>query len=517
MSHNATGYDEDMNPDMIDGIHRPAQPVVGQQRQAGPAGRGDRRTASIPSRIVYHHSSGNLGSMHTSNFYTNMAPVQELDDWFEHWATKGVKPMFTCEYMVPCTWDWTMYRGWYKGVRDVRQRGGALGVLRRRVELAVPRRPGLPDQRGGEEEPPLGGRAVPRRQALASLGLPVPGRLAGVRRTSTRSSACTWPTTGGRSAPGACRPTRLGNTTSSGSCATASTRAASSSRSIGRTCSGPGFSPDYLGRPVRPHGHGLRAVRLDCRRPTGRPSCATTCRCLAYIGGKPAAFTSKDHNFSPGETVEKQLIIINNSRETVTCRLPLVASACRKPFGRAGGPIRVDTGQQERIPLRLTLPPDLAPGKYKLSATVKLQQRRDAEGRLRHPRHAAPGRRRSGREDRRLRSQGRDGQAADQMGVQSQPVEAGADLAGYDMLVVGKAALDAGWAGPGRRPRPRRVESRRVRADRGSAGEAVRVPRRRVRAAAGLPARAGPSAAGRARRWRTSATGGAKRRFCRRG
>ena len=35
---------------------------------------------------------------------------------------------------------------------------------------------------------------------------------------------------------------------------------------------------------------------------------------LAYIGGKAAAFTSKDHNFLPGETVEKQLIVINNSR-----------------------------------------------------------------------------------------------------------------------------------------------------------------------------------------------------------
>ncbi len=37
---------------------------------------------------------------------------------------------------------------------------------------------------------------------------------------------------------------------------------------------------------------------------------------LAYIGGKPERFTSKDHNFLPGETVEKQLIVINNSRET---------------------------------------------------------------------------------------------------------------------------------------------------------------------------------------------------------
>ena len=42
-----------------------------------------------PERIVYHHSSGNLGSMHTINFYPNFAPIQELDDWFEHWATVG--------------------------------------------------------------------------------------------------------------------------------------------------------------------------------------------------------------------------------------------------------------------------------------------------------------------------------------------------------------------------------------------------------------------------------------------
>ena len=36
---------------------------------------------------------------------------------------------------------------------------------------------------------------------------------------------------------------------------------------------------------------------------------------LGYIAGKPAAFTSKDHNFLPGETLEKQLVVINNSRK----------------------------------------------------------------------------------------------------------------------------------------------------------------------------------------------------------
>jgi hypothetical protein len=31
-----------------------------------------------PGRIVCHHSSGNLNSMHTSNFYPNFVPVQGM-------------------------------------------------------------------------------------------------------------------------------------------------------------------------------------------------------------------------------------------------------------------------------------------------------------------------------------------------------------------------------------------------------------------------------------------------------
>jgi len=115
-SHNATGYTEDMNPDLIDGIHAPRS-----SWSANNVKRALRAEAIItrldPTRIVYHHSSGSLSSMHTMNFYSNFAPIQELCDWFEHWATEGVKPVFTCEYMCPCSWDWTLYRGWYKGHR----------------------------------------------------------------------------------------------------------------------------------------------------------------------------------------------------------------------------------------------------------------------------------------------------------------------------------------------------------------------------------------------------------------
>jgi len=73
--------------------------------------------------------------MHDSNFYPNFAPIQELDDWFEHWASEGSAGI-TCEYGAPFTWDWTMYRGWYKD-SVVGQRQGALGILSGGMERTV--------------------------------------------------------------------------------------------------------------------------------------------------------------------------------------------------------------------------------------------------------------------------------------------------------------------------------------------------------------------------------------------
>ena len=73
MSHNATGYSEDMNPDMIDGVHDPRETWA--QNNAKLALRAEAIVRRLdPSRIVYHHASGNLGSMHTTNFYPNFVP-----------------------------------------------------------------------------------------------------------------------------------------------------------------------------------------------------------------------------------------------------------------------------------------------------------------------------------------------------------------------------------------------------------------------------------------------------------
>ncbi len=86
----------------------------------------------------------------------------------------------------------------------------------------------------------------------------------------------------------------------------------------------PGFSPDY--EEQRYERMDLAYERSDWIPTAGAQALIRNNRpLLAYIGGKPARFTSKDHNFVAGETVEKQIIVINNSRVPVTLRLLVVA------------------------------------------------------------------------------------------------------------------------------------------------------------------------------------------------
>jgi hypothetical protein len=443
MSHNATGYDEDMNPDMIDGIHSArsqwsANNVEGALAAEAIIARLD------PGRIVYHHSSGNLSSMHTMNFYTNMAPSQELDDWFEHWAARGVKPVFTCEYMVPCTWDWTMYRGWYKGGRTF---GNAevpwefsvaewssqfLGDRAYRISEAEKK------NLRWEAEQFHSGRLWHRWDYPYQVGSTVfdlQHEIIGAYLTANWRAFRTW----GVSAISPWEHDFFW---------TLRKGVDKSRKQLAVDWEGlqrPGFSPDYIdGQYERMD----MAFQLSDWIPTadGQAILRNNMPLLAYIAGKPAAFTSKDHNFCPGETVEKQIILINNSRETVAadCRwslaLPKAVSGAQKAT--------IATGQQQRIPLRLALPSGLAPGPYELNAEASFtsgEVQKDSFTIHVMPKPAAgPVAGKIAVFDPKGETTG----LLAAMGIEAHPVEAGADLSAYDIIVLGKGALTVGGPGP---------------------------------------------------------------------
>ena len=436
MSHNATGYNEDMNPDMIDGIQNPRD--TWSLRNSRRASRAEAIVKGLdPGRIVYHHSSGNLGPMHTSNFYANFVPIQEMSDWFEHWATVGVKPVFTCEYSVPFPWDWTMYRGWYQGERAF---GSAVVPWEfclaewnsqffgdRAFRISEMEKTNLRWEaeqfRAGrlwhrwDYPHPVGSNIFFERQPVYAMYFTDNWRAFrtwGVSANSPWSHGHYWTLRDGVD------------------------KSRKEFQVDWENLQRPGLSPDYIEQRYE-------RVDLTFEYSDWIPTVAAQALIrhnqplLAYIGGKPTAFTSKDHNFLPGETIEKQLIVINNSRETVRANCEWSFGLPKTVTGKKQ--VTVPTGEQERIALRFELPAATTPGKYELSATLKFgngQTQTDSFSIDVMPRPEAL------QLDGKIAlfdPKGETGKLLNGMGILYQSVDANADLSAYDTLIVGKSAL----------------------------------------------------------------------------
>lgn len=438
MSHNATGYDGDMDPDLIDGIHDRRDRW--SSNNAKLALRAEAIVHKLdPGRIVYHHAGGNIGSMHTVNFYPNFAPKQELSDWFAHWAEVGVKPLFLCEYAAPMTWDWTMYRGWYHGKREfgsaavpwgfclsewnaqfLGDRAFAMGEL----EKANLR---------WEAKQFQAGRAWHRWDYPTSVGsAQFDDRnevLAGYLTDNWRAYR-TWGVSGispwdyeiyWTARPGVDRSRK-------------------ELKVDWDDLQRPGLSADYIDR---------RTERVDVafERADWIPTVAGKALLrnnqpeLAYIAGKADAFTSKDHNFRPGEVVEKQLILINNSRASLTFRCNWSLSLPTPVKG--GREVSVETGQQARIPLRFELPADLPAGKYDLRATTRFGDGKEAEQTddfaidVGSPTPSVPTTAKIALFD----PKGETATLLEELGVKFRRIEAGTGLSAEETLVIGKLAL----------------------------------------------------------------------------
>jgi hypothetical protein len=443
MSHNATGYEEDMNPDLIDGIHSPRGPwsennVKGALAAEAIVARLD------PSRIVYHHSSGNLSSMHTMNFYTNMAPLQELDDWFEHWATQGVKPVFTCEYMVPCTWDFTMYRGWYKGGRTFGSarvpwefciaEWSAQFLGDRAYDISEPEKKNIRWEaeqfRKGKlwhrwDYPyEVGSRVFEGQHEIIGAYLAANWRAFrtwGVSAISPWEHNFFWKLRDGVDKSRKELPVDW------------------------NALQRPGFSADYIDARYERMDMAFRLADWTATA-DGEAILRNNRPLLAYLAGKPAAFTGKDHNFCPGDTVEKQIIVINNSRETVTADWRW--SLARSEAAGGSGTASVATGQQTRIPLRLAIPTGPAPGQYELNVEVRfntgeVQTDRFAIHVLPRPAAAA-----TAAKIALFDPQGQTAALLAALHVAAHAVQANDDLSPYDILILGKGALTADKPAP---------------------------------------------------------------------
>jgi hypothetical protein len=223
----------------------------------------------------------------------------------------------------------------------------------------------------------------------------------------------------------------------------------------------PGFSPDYIDKTYATF---ATAYQRDdwVPTPTAKSLMRNNMPLLGWIAGKSDHFTAKDHVFYPGDTVEKQLIIINNSRQTVTCDTSW-ARELVEPIGPPGvysysfsthdyalasRRVVIPTGGKVIVPVKEErLPSDSEPGNYKIAASFKFSTgeiQTDTFAYQVIPPSPPPRRPKIALFD----PPGQTAKLLAGLGVGYAPVNATNDLNRFDVLLIGKGALTVDGPAP---------------------------------------------------------------------
>ena len=368
ISHNSLGYNGDQDPAKMDGkvLPRPASEKAARdflaKREVAAAAEAYLKAAD-PTRLVYHHESGNMGDWHTANIYLNWAPIQERMDWLSHWATEGVKPLFFVEYGLPHQASWGSHRlGPFIWTNKVSSEpwavefgaaitGDAAYQLTPAEEQHIDRYERV-YQRGQpfHISEVLGDYWSEAREhnmveiqseftrhvwpALRTWGISAvlpwdQGDMARPREGSDRQRLLTW------------KPEEIAS---------------------------PGIHPDFVpntgdyfdcgnvaARELSSLGETFRRVNADF---------------FAYIAGKPEHFTEQGHIYGPGERIVKQIIILNDRRMLARGNYAWSVSLANRQVARGAGAFSADPGCSQCIPIAAALPAKAA-GEGQMTVTIK--------------------------------------------------------------------------------------------------------------------------------------------------
>jgi beta-galactosidase len=436
-SHNATGYAQDMNPDQIGARTRMEGPSPSKNVPKALSAEVIVKKLD-PSRILYHHASGNLSSAYVCNFYGNWIPAQEMNEWFGNWAKNGELPAMLLEYATPFTWDFGMYRGWYKGKRAFgealvpwefclaewkAQFMGDKAYSISEFEKENLRWEAMKFKAGkvwGRSEYPYGFDSSvhdDRNIVLAE------------HHASNWRAFRTWGVSGVNSMWHFTQYWRLKKNVE---------KKPKYFKTDWENIQKPGYSPDLIMRQRERFDMGYEMTDWE-ETIAAKAITENQGPLLAYIAGKPENFTDKAHNFLPGETFEKQIIIVNNSRQAINCQCKWVLNLNDPLAGNQD--INILTGDQQRIPLKFDLPSDLLPGEYEIKADFIINKNIKLTDSFRI--HIMAGKRKP-----QVNSvialfdpEGDTAKLLDKFGIAYKVVEAVSDLPGIEILMIGKGAL----------------------------------------------------------------------------
>ena len=438
MNHNTTGYKGDQNPLWMDGVYSPDA----EWSKTNPGRLKPRKQAALaaaiakqldPTRPVYHHQSGNLGELYTVNIYLNWAPRQERSDWLEHWATHGVKPMFFVEWGLPHVSSWSSFRGpefiWrcsaFQQVWDSEYAAPYVGQEAYRMTDAK-----IKSQQW-EEDLWARGQPFPWSQLIRYF------RSQDENYTQVQAlfAADNWRShrTWGISAMLPWDQENLWR----------STAEADKREPVDNPYANlqqPGIVPDAVSSVGSQY---IYSRNVSAVRPSelGRTLLRWNMPLCAYVGGERRHFTEKSHTFLPGETIRKQLIMLNDTRETVACAY---AWSFAGNGARGRGQASIAPGDKALVEVDIPLTATVATGRYSLAAAFDFGDRGRQEDHLMIDVQAPPATPANRSRVAVFDPTGQTAPLLSDLGLQFRRVTAGDTLDDVDLLIVGRQALAGG-------------------------------------------------------------------------
>ena len=436
MNHNATGYKGDENPLWMDGVYSPDP----EWAKTNPAKLKPRKQAALaaaiaaqidPTRPIYHHQSGNLGDLYTVNIYLNWAPLQERSDWLQHWATSGVKPMFFVEWGLPHVSSWSSFRGpafiWrstaLQQIWDSEFAAAYLGQSAYRMTPTKLKSMDWEEELWARGEPFSWSQLIRYFRSQDENYTQIQALFAADNWRSHR----TWGIS-------AMLPWDQENLWRASKEAGRRTPVARPYADLQR----PGIVADAVAA-VDPQAIYSRDASQVPPSILGQTFLRWNMPLCAYLGGDARHFTEKGHNFLAGETVHKQLIMLNDTRAAVRCSygwsLPAAAA-------HGEGQVNIAPGDKAMVELAIALPETVPAGRHRLSAAFDFGPGGRQEDALAIDVMRPLDRLRSGSRIAVFDPQGQTRHMLGEIGIEARSIAAGDSLEGIELLILGRKSLE---------------------------------------------------------------------------
>ncbi len=355
MNHNATGHIADQSPLKI-GLPGTPDPNNKMEIQALKA----ENLVKVldPGRVVYHHAGSPGDGVYAVNFYLCWAPIQERTDWFENWEKHGTRPLMLSEWGNPHVASYSSNRAgagiwhgkhnqWFWPEEYHAEHMGQEAYRLQEADKAL-----LDSQtKNSPGNKPVAfwwGFCYPYREPAPVINDFVHDnyrafRVRGVSAVAPWDYSTFWNKIGDGNDywinPDAYRNLKR--------------RGCVPDFFVSSGSKTHGFRPDRDGNGV----FELSAL--------GKIVARNFADYLGFIAGREGDFSEKGHYFAPGETVSKQLQVVNDSRETgrILCRatVPELAISLEKE-------LTVETGKKGSVPLEFQIPASYAGEKISIRA-----------------------------------------------------------------------------------------------------------------------------------------------------